>query len=228
MTLRSKLGVIYRRTLPKDIQNRFDCIRARRSWENTGVIFIHVPKCAGVSVSKALYGKTLGHIQASTIKSFDDVFFSSLPKIAVLRDPVDRYLSAYSYVAQNYERLKGSPGLPSLNLIKKGPEAVLNEWLLHKRSEETNYVFKAQDIFVIDHDGCIIVDKLIDFSSINSDMPSALKDFNISVDLHRLNSSSSLKKVPSAELMESISEKYHSDVKLYRSLQDTSKFSKSS
>lgn len=64
----------------------------------TNTVFIHVPKCAGQSIGLSLYGCTVHHFTASAImKRYPKLFFSSF-KFAVVRDPLDRYLSAFSYL----------------------------------------------------------------------------------------------------------------------------------
>jgi hypothetical protein len=63
-------------------------------------IFIHVPKCAGVSVSKSLFGglagghRSIGRYQMIFRKREFDSYF----KFAFVRNPWDRLLSAFLYL----------------------------------------------------------------------------------------------------------------------------------
>ena len=62
------------------------------------VLFIHIPKNAGVSISSLLYKKQIGHkdlnFYAKKCKTlFDDYFV-----FTVVRDPVERFISAYNYL----------------------------------------------------------------------------------------------------------------------------------
>lgn len=61
-------------------------------------LFIHVPRCAGVSVSLALYGKHRDHHTAQYFKKLDPDFYASVNTFAILREPVARTLSAFSFV----------------------------------------------------------------------------------------------------------------------------------
>ena len=63
-------------------------------------IFVHVPKCAGSSVKKFLYGTHRGGDHA-TAAEFKDLFpgeYESYYKFAVIRNPWDRAVSVYSYL----------------------------------------------------------------------------------------------------------------------------------
>ncbi len=63
-----------------------------------GVLFVHVPKNAGTAISTALYDSWVGHRTALLCKALDPEFFSQSTRFAVLRDPVDRFISAYWFL----------------------------------------------------------------------------------------------------------------------------------
>ncbi|MEL6645848.1 MAG: sulfotransferase family 2 domain-containing protein [Pseudomonadota bacterium] len=63
-----------------------------------GVILIHIPKNAGTSVEEAIYGYRVRHRTWSDIRRTCPTAWATLPKIAIVRDPVDRFLSAYDYL----------------------------------------------------------------------------------------------------------------------------------
>jgi hypothetical protein len=64
-----------------------------------GLIFVHVPRAAGTSVAQALYGprNTLHH-SARYFRALDPAFFAAADSFAVLRDPVERFASAFAFV----------------------------------------------------------------------------------------------------------------------------------
>ena len=84
-------------SLLKNLKRKINIFRNQPIWRKYSTIFIHIPKAAGVSVNKAIYGKTLGHYYASELKRFIPVTFQHSFKFAVVRHPVDRLFSAYSF-----------------------------------------------------------------------------------------------------------------------------------
>jgi hypothetical protein len=64
----------------------------------TGYLFIHVPKTGGSSVSEYLYGMAMPHRLARDIRFYHPSLFRRSCSFAVIRDPVDRFLSAFDYL----------------------------------------------------------------------------------------------------------------------------------
>lgn len=62
------------------------------------LILIHIPKNAGTSVEDVLFGYRVRHRTWQEIKATCPRAWRTLPKIAILRDPVDRFLSAFDYL----------------------------------------------------------------------------------------------------------------------------------
>jgi hypothetical protein len=69
-----------------------------RRWDEQSQLFIHIPKTAGTSLCAALYGRGIKHRPAWEIALFHPVRFTRNGKFAVVREPVDRFLSAYDYL----------------------------------------------------------------------------------------------------------------------------------
>lgn len=70
-----------------------DAIRRRK------LIFVHVPRAAGTSIARALYGP--GCTRHHSIRYFKTVaprFFAQADSFAVVRDPFDRFASSYAFV----------------------------------------------------------------------------------------------------------------------------------
>lgn len=63
------------------------------------LIFVHVPRAAGTSIARALYGP--GCTRHHSIRYFRTVaprFFAAADSFAVVRDPFDRFASSYAFV----------------------------------------------------------------------------------------------------------------------------------
>ena len=63
-------------------------------------IFIHIPKCAGISVEKSLFGDVSGgHITAGKFRRiFGETNFKRYYKFTFVRNPWDRLLSTYNFL----------------------------------------------------------------------------------------------------------------------------------
>lgn len=60
-------------------------------------LFIHIPKCAGTSVTQVLYGKEMGHRPAALYLATDPQRYGSLPSFAIIRNPYDRFCSIFNH-----------------------------------------------------------------------------------------------------------------------------------
>ncbi len=71
--------------------------------ENRKMLFVHVPKAAGTSFVKMLYGcEDWTHLSASDYRKIHgDQVYGSLVKIAFVRHPVSRVFSAYQYLKRS-------------------------------------------------------------------------------------------------------------------------------
>lgn len=60
-------------------------------------LFIHIPKCAGTSVTSVLYGKEMGHRPAVLYRATNPRRFHSIPSFAIIRNPYDRFCSIFNH-----------------------------------------------------------------------------------------------------------------------------------
>ena len=136
----------------------------------TGLMFVHIPKCAGISLNYTLYGnKGGGHSCSLEYK----LFFSSrnynkLFKFAVVRNPIDRVFSAYQFLKN------GGRNDWDKNFAERTVNKYLNfeDFVLHWLDEQNIYDgihFVPQFEFVCDLDGDVIVDHLVHYERLEEE-----------------------------------------------------------
>ena len=64
----------------------------------SSILFIHVPKNGGTSIKRALYASDPGHVTIRYYDLFAPELLRASATLAVLRDPVERFLSAYDFL----------------------------------------------------------------------------------------------------------------------------------
>ncbi|MFM9092938.1 MAG: sulfotransferase family 2 domain-containing protein [Verrucomicrobiota bacterium] len=69
-----------------------------RQFRRDGVIFIHVPKCAGSAFLDAYLGWQTGHVTARAYRDADPAFFRAAYVFTFVRHPLARFVSAYHHV----------------------------------------------------------------------------------------------------------------------------------
>ncbi|MET0371843.1 MAG: sulfotransferase [Sphingobium sp.] len=146
---------------------RLDMIRA------AGILFIHIPKNAGMSVSHGLYGRQIGH---PSVRYYDRVapdIMADLPRFALIRDPVDRFLSACRFA-----RTGGTLDQPMSPMFAHRYTALrtIDECLDHLDDVASpyhlDYVFRPQSWFITDRTGNIAIDQLFLMDDIARIVPS--------------------------------------------------------
>lgn len=146
--------------------------RNMRRYDAVGIIFIHIPKCAGTSISRALYGGSLGHRTAQELRECDAETFDRQAAFSVLRDPVERAYSAWRYCRDGGAEDGWAQPHPDYALPEfQSFERFATEWLPPRDTETLDYVFRSQAGFVEDADGKLLVDDLIALPALKSEWP---------------------------------------------------------
>lgn len=133
--------------------------RCIRVYIQNKIIFIHIPKAAGTSISYELLGQRAGHFSAEDVKNFlGKEAFAKMLSFTVVRHPTDRLKSAYQYAKQGGGTEGGVRKLPvySSNVFKTFESFVL-EWLPSIDLEQAPIIFRPQHTFVCDADDNILV-----------------------------------------------------------------------
>lgn len=129
-----------------------------------GVILIHIPKNAGTSVEDALYGYRVRHRTWAEVQTSCPRAWITLPKIAIVRDPLERFLSAYDYLrgggrnAADRAFAKWMIGTQSVTEVAER----LSKSPGYRRVATQYFHFRPQSDYVCDG-GVLMVDRLIPF-----------------------------------------------------------------
>jgi hypothetical protein len=115
------------------------------------LIFVHVPRVAGTSVVRALYGDgCIHHHSMRYYRAVDPGFAQSAESFALLRDPFDRFASAYAYM-----RAGGTPSsrLSDVFVRQTAGVTTVDDYLcfLEERGPlDMDFVMRPQSWFVRD------------------------------------------------------------------------------
>lgn len=153
---------------------------------NKDVIFIHIPKAAGVSVVKALYGtESSCHAFASDYLEQNPHRFQHAQVISLVRNPYSRLTSAYNYLMQGgrceidevWRKLYLSPYKDINDFVQNGLKKAIYEraehfipqvQFIYKEDELlVDYVGKVEDISSFEHHVSNLIGKNIRFSKEN-------------------------------------------------------------
>lgn len=155
------------RSVPDGLRVPVDILRRRRYWKNAGAIFIHVPKTAGVSLSRALYGRTLGHFYATDVRRICPNSFRKLLTFGAVRHPVTRLYSAYEFARKGGT---SEMGMRRAHLYRSSSfntfDRFVCEWLAKQEMQEIDGVFKPQHWYLCDGDE-VVVDLVVKLEQID-------------------------------------------------------------
>ena len=137
-------------------------------FQQTKSIFIHVPKIAGSSIAKALYGVEQGHYPCFLFEAISQRKFKESFKFGFVRNPWDRVVSAYHYLAQG-GKIEADRTWARAHLagVRDFSDFVRNRLICPLVRESIH--FRSQTYFLCDHTGRIAVDFLGRFESLDRD-----------------------------------------------------------
>ncbi|WP_417448405.1 sulfotransferase family 2 domain-containing protein [Idiomarina abyssalis] len=145
----------------KELKEKVNIYRRYPHWSRLNCIFVHVPKAAGTSVNKALYGRTLGHYSAAEIQSKFPELYERAFTFSLVRNPWDRVLSAYRFACVGRTDSMGVHKPDQYRIPEFGSfERFVCEWLPKQDVEGLDYIFRPQWMFICDESGQVMVDHL--------------------------------------------------------------------
>lgn len=155
-------------------------------------IFVHIPKCAGVSMCKSLFGNLGGgHQTASHYRlAFDYDEYSNYFKFTVVRNPWDRLVSAFKFLKaggfNSQDRLWAEKNLAQFHDF----ESFVLGWV-SKENIWNYYHFRPQYHYICDCRGRLDVDFVAYFETLGEDFKGIVDRLGVSASLEFLNKGAS-------------------------------------
>lgn len=141
-----------------------------KGFDDSKSIFVHIPKAAGVSISKGLYGNLGGgHFMIREYqKAFSKTDFDNYFKFTLVRNPWDRLYSAYCFLKKGgFNQVDNLWAEKHLGQYDSFESFVLG--FLNKDSIKSKIHFIPQVDFILSHDGECLVDYIGYFERIEQD-----------------------------------------------------------
>lgn len=217
------VGDLYERScdrgfvLPLDAKRRqrLACVR------KAGMLFIHIPKNAGMSISEALYGRQIKHASIRYYQKAAPRLLDRVTSCAIIRDPIERFASSLRYAQAGGTR-DNRVSRPFRELYRSfvTAEHALDHLETAQSIYDIDHIFRPQSWYITDHNGHIIVDKLFPFHDLGRIVD--FLDLGCRADMTHLNASKSARLAFTAGEIERIRNFYASDLGLVDRVVDAS------
>lgn len=196
--------------------------RNYRHYNRTGIVFIHIPKAAGSSISYSLYGQSLGHFTAQELMSFRPTDFTARYSFSVIRHPIQRLRSSYNYICSNGTEFGSiAPNKDYLADDFRTFELFVKSWLPRQDLDVLDPVLRPQARFVCDEGGNLLVKEIFKLESLTDHWSAILSRgrpyqktlgrYNVNANIYR----ETLKEDP--DVVRLIGKRYEQDVNIWKS-----------
>ena len=140
------------------------------------LIFIHIPKNAGTSVIKAMGVENM--YMDKTIEEYKEYYseyWDKYKKFTVIRDPIDRFISAYKFARMKesgWFSATGEEGLEKHTHYELCNKMDINEYTsyLYKNSKEFNRWNIPQTFIILNKSNEIEIDYYVRFENLQEDL----------------------------------------------------------
>lgn len=187
------------------------------AFQNKKLIFIHIPKTAGISLIKAFFGDVTleGHRSLWFYKQVFDEDFKEYFTFSIVRNPWDRLYSSYKFLEKGGVNIHDENAYKMhLSKFKDFEDFVLNGLTENLLSEITHFI--PQTEFICNNKGVVSLDYIGRFEDLNKSVEILNKTLNldVSIDHHNPNKKVSYTEVYTEEMIEKVSNIYKTDIKL--------------
>jgi hypothetical protein len=161
-----------------------------KSFDEHQCIFVHIPKCAGVSVSKSLFGNLgAGHHGIATYQQiFSESEFNEYFKFTFTRNPWDRLVSAYLFLKQGGFNDKDRQWANRNLAPFKDFESFVRQWVNRENIHLWPH-FRPQYEYLLTQDGVPAIDFVGRYENLEKDFIHVRERLGINSALLELNRS---------------------------------------
>ena len=140
------------------------------------LIFIHIPKNAGTSIIKAMGVENL--YMDKTIEQYKEhyqEYWNDYKKFTVVRDPIDRFISAYKFARMDesgWFSVSGDEGLEKHYHYDLCNSMDINEYTsyIYKNKQEFNRWIVPQTFHILNKDSKIEIDYFVRYENLLEDL----------------------------------------------------------
>lgn len=190
----------------------------KREEDNLKSIFIHIPKTAGLSISKAIFNRNIGHRKIEHLELYDLERVRSYFTFSFVRNPWDRMLSAFTFLKSgginHRDKAWAQANLEDFYDFDSFVKALKNRRQASRIMRHKH--FWPQYSFICDRNMKIRVNYVGRFERINEDFISIMNRLNIDSKLYKTNESkhNNYTEYYSQETKEIVSLLYEEDIVL--------------
>ncbi|WP_440903786.1 sulfotransferase family 2 domain-containing protein [Catenovulum sp. SX2] len=150
-------------------------------------IFIHIPKAAGKSVALAVYGDDKpGHYSVKDYLYYDQKHFEESFIFAFVRHPIDRFLSAYSFLKQGGTSHGDQCFSESVMSKYVDVNHFIEDWVDSRNINKKEH-FVPQAYYLKDNKGKVRADFIGKFESIEQDFFNLMNKLRLDTQLSHSN-----------------------------------------
>jgi hypothetical protein len=166
------------------LKNKWVKFRTKKPYQKINdihkLIFIHIPKNAGISIEESLFGAKVGHKTIRQFESHDKKKYVNYFKFTIVRNPYDRLVSAFYFLKKGGRNSKDKDWAEK-NL--KGIEDFEQFLYLLKNKDFANVILKWQHFtpqykYLINSSNEVNLDFVLKFENLESDFQKLTQRIN--------------------------------------------------
>jgi hypothetical protein len=185
---------------------------------STRTIFIHIPKTAGVSLVKSIFGHVTleGHRSVSFYKQVFGTRYSDFFTFTIVRNPWDRLYSAYKFLQKGGINIHDKNAFETHLSTYKDFEDFVLKGLNEKIIWEIMHLIPQYE-FVCDKNGKIIVDYVGKFENLkeSADEINDILKLDFELKHHNKTDNKDYKDIYTTEMIEKVHQIYQKDIDIF-------------